>query len=318
MRENKKLLELSGLSISFKYNASRLNIVRNINLSIEKRETIALIGESGSGKSMVGMAILRLLPTIAQTSGKILFEGKDLSELSEEEMEEIRGKEISWIPQNPGNALNPIMKVGNQILEAIEKHLGIGERKAMEIAKDLFQELDLLPPEKRLKEYPFQYSGGMKQRALIALGLALKPKLVIADEPTKGIDRIKLCYLGNLFGKIKKECAMLVITHDLSFAEKIADKVAVMYFGEIVEKSDVTSFFNLQLHPYSKGLMESLPSHGLKPIRGVTPSYMFPPKGCKFHPRCDYRLEVCDKLEPPVISVDEYREVKCWLYARDS
>ncbi|MBC7240003.1 MAG: ABC transporter ATP-binding protein, partial [Chloroflexi bacterium] len=195
----------SGLSISFKYNASRLNIVRNINLSIEKRETIALIGESGSGKSMVGMAILRLLPTIAQTSGKILFEGKDLSELSEEEMEEIRGKEISWIPQNPGNALNPIMKVGNQILEAIEKHLGIGERKAMEIAKDLFQELDLLPPEKRLKEYPFQYSGGMKQRALIALGLALKPKLVIADEPTKGIDRIKLCYLGNLFGKIKKE-----------------------------------------------------------------------------------------------------------------
>lgn len=318
MRENSKLLEVSGLFISFKYNTSRLNIVRNVNLSIQRKETIALIGESGSGKSMVGMAILRLLPTIAQTSGKILFEGKDLNELSEQEMEKIRGKEISWIPQNPGNALNPIMKVGDQILEAIEKHLGTDERKAMKIAEDLFQELDLLPPEKRLKEYPFQYSGGMKQRALIALGLALKPKLVIADEPTKGIDRIKLCYLVNLFEKIKKECAMLVITHDLFLAEKVADKVAVMYFGEIVEKSDVTSFFDLQLHPYSKGLMESLPSHGLKPIRGTTPSYMFPPKGCSFHPRCDYRLEICDKLEPPTVSVDKHREVKCWLYARNS
>jgi len=234
--------------------------------------------------------------------------------LPEEELRKIRGKEIALIPQNPATSLNPVLKVGIQIAEPMEIHLGIDRKTAMQRVVNLLNYFDINPAEKRINEYPHQYSGGMKQRALVAMGTSTKPKLIIADEPTKGVDVTKKLRVVELFRRTKEsnKLSLLIITHDLPFAEKLADRIAVMYCGQIVETCDAKTFFEEPLHPYSKALLDSLPSRGLKPIKGYSPSMVNPPKGCRFHPRCEYATSKCLEEPPPIANGNG---VRCWLYA---
>lgn len=307
------LLSVEDLKVHFILEDMSVKAVDGVSFNVHKDETLALIGESGSGKSVLGMTILRLLPENVRVNGKILFNGSNLLDLSEEGLREIRGKEIAWVPQNPATSLNPVMKVGIQIAEPMEIHLGIDRKSAVHRVVNLLKFFDINPPEKRVNEYPHQYSGGMKQRALVAMGTSTKPKLIIADEPTKGIDMTKKVSIVELFRKIKKnELSLLLITHDLPFAEKLADRIAVMYCGQIVEVCNVKKFFKSPLHPYSKALLNSLPSRGLKPIKGNPPSMVNPPRGCKFHPRCEYMSGRC--LEEPQMFEIDGNLVRCWLY----
>ena len=308
------VLVVKDLQVHFILENTSVKAVDGVSFNVHKGETLALIGESGSGKSVLGMTILRLLPKNVRVNGKILFNESNLLELPEEELRKIRGKEIALIPQNPATSLNPVLKVGIQIAEPMEIHLGIDRKTAMQRVVNLLNYFDINPAEKRINEYPHQYSGGMKQRALVAMGTSTKPKLIIADEPTKGVDVTKKLRVVELFRRTKEsnKLSLLIITHDLPFAEKLADRIAVMYCGQIVETCDAKTFFEEPLHPYSKALLDSLPSRGLKPIKGYSPSMVNPPKGCRFHPRCEYATSKCLEEPPPIANGNG---VRCWLYA---
>lgn len=305
---------VDNLRVHFLLENTTVKAVDGVSLKIYENESLALIGESGSGKSVLGMSILRLLPKNAKISGKIFFNGSNLLELPEEELKKIRGKEIAWIPQSPATSLNPVLKVGIQIAEPMEGHLNMDRKSALKKAIKLLKFFDIQPAEKRVNEYPHQYSGGMKQRALVAMGTSTKPKLIIADEPTKGVDAAKRIKVTEIFEKVKEDdkLSLLIITHDLPFAEKLADRVAVMYCGQVVEICNAKTFFKTPLHPYSKALLDSLPSRGLKPIKGNPPSMINSPKGCRFHPRCEHAMDKCAK-EPPFVEVNG-GHVRCWLY----
>ncbi|RLI74819.1 dipeptide ABC transporter ATP-binding protein DppD [Archaeoglobales archaeon] len=308
------VLVVKDLQVHFILENTSVKAVDGVSFNVHKGETLALIGESGRGKSVLGMTILRLLPKNVRVNGKILFNESNLLELPEEELRKIRGKEIALIPQNPATSLNPVLKVGIQIAEPMEIHLGIDRKTAMQRVVNLLNYFDINPAEKRINEYPHQYSGGMKQRALVAMGTSTKPKLIIADEPTKGVDVTKKLRVVELFRRTKEsnKLSLLIITHDLPFAEKLADRIAVMYCGQIVETCDAKTFFEEPLHPYSKALLDSLPSRGLKPIKGYSPSMVNPPKGCRFHPRCEYATSKCLEEPPPIANGNG---VRCWLYA---
>ncbi len=308
------ILVVKDLQVHFILENTSVKAVDGVSFNVRKGENLALIGESGSGKSVLGMTILRLLPKNVRVNGKILFNGSNLLELPEEELRKIRGKEIALIPQNPATSLNPVLKIGIQIAEPMEVHLGIDKKIAIQKVINLLKFFDINPAEKRVNEYPHQFSGGMRQRALVAMGTSTKPKLIIADEPTKGVDVTKKLRVVELFRRIKEnnKLSLLVITHDLPFAEKLADRIAVMYCGQIVEVREAKTFFEEPLHPYSKALLDSLPSRGLKPIKGYSPSMVNPPQGCRFHPRCEYATSKCLE-EPPLIS-NGNNNVRCWLY----
>ena len=304
------MLKIEDLKVYFETDFGIVRAVDGVSFELQKGEKFTLIGESGSGKSVLAQAILRLLPKNAEISGKIIFDGRDLLKLSEEEMRKIRGREIAWIPQSQ-SSLNPVLTVGFQSAEPMIEHLGLDKLSALSKVAKLFEFLGI--GRGRIKEYPHQFSGGMKQRVLVAMGISTDPKLIIADEPTKGLDSSKRSQIVELFRKIGDK-TMLIITHDLNFAEKLADRIAVMYCGEIVEVSPAEEFFSEPLHPYSKGLLESLPSKGLKPIKGFQPSMIKPPKGCRFRERCEFASEIC-KNEPPLVNLNG-RSVRCWLYDR--
>jgi peptide/nickel transport system ATP-binding protein len=309
------LLRVEDLRVCFILKEGVVRAVDGVSLSLRKGETLTLIGESGSGKSVLGMAILRLLPENAIIEGKILFNGLNLLEMEEEDVTKIRGKEIAWIPQNPATSLNPVMKVGSQIAEPMELHLKLNKKHSFRKTVELLKIFRILPPDVRILQYPHQYSGGMKQRALIAMGTSANPRLIIADEPTKGVDAIRRAQVASVFKKIKKESdeiTFLIITHDLNFAEKLADRVAVMYCGRIIEVAEVRDFFNKPLHPYSIALLNSLPSRGLIPIAGPPPSMIKPPDGCRFRLRCRFASDKCS-VEPPLLE-SERSLVRCWLY----
>ncbi|WP_456472505.1 ABC transporter ATP-binding protein [Methanocaldococcus sp.] len=311
------LLVVKDLRVNFLLDDVKVKAVNGAYISIKKGETLCLIGESGSGKSVLGLSILKLLPENTEISGEILFEGKNLLELSDKEIRKIRGGKISWVPQSPSTSLNPVLKVGYQIAEPILLHLNLSKKEVYEKVISLLDYFGIHPPEKRYHEYPHQYSGGMRQRALVAMGTSTKPKLIIADEPTKGIDILKKVRVIKLFERIKnhyKGISLLLITHDLTLAKKLADKIAVMYCGQVIEISKTEDFFKNPLHPYSKALLDSLPSRGLKPIKGYSPSMINPPKGCKFHPRCEFFSNRC-LTEPPFFNVDG-NLVRCYLYDR--
>ena len=304
------MLELVNLKVHFKTETGVVRAVDNASFEVLEGERFVLIGESGSGKSVLAQAILRLLPKNAEIGGQVIFGGRNLMELSEEEMRKIRGREIAWIPQSQ-TALNPVMNVGFQCAEPLMEHFGMGKSSALARIIRLF---DFLGIGRRADEYPHQFSGGMRQRVLVAMGISADPKLIIADEPTKGLDVMKREQVVGLFRKVDR--TMLIITHDLQFAERLADRVAVMYCGEIVEISPAKDFFSKPLHPYSRGLLDSLPSRGLKPIPGFQPSLMNPPAGCRFGERCPHFSERC-RQKPPLFSVNG-RLVRCWLYERPS
>lgn len=307
------LLKITGLKVYFDSVDGPVKAVDGVNLTIKEGETLALVGETGSGKTVLGLAIERLLPRTARWAGEILYRDKNLLSLSEAAMRSIRGREIAIIMQNPLSSLNPSLTIGEQIAEAIREHRRVGGKEAWAGAELALQRTGL--PAALARQYPHQFSGGMRQRAMIALGLACKPSLLIADEPTKGLDVtvqtqiVRL--LKNLPGDQNAAGSMLLITHDLGVAAELANRVAVMYAGKIVETGGVKEVFNKPGHPYTRGLIAAHPGNGLHPIGGHSPSLIDPPRGCSFHPRCPGVRPLCLQDTPPLAVITETRKVRC-------
>ncbi|MHC1594892.1 MAG: ABC transporter ATP-binding protein [Methanotrichaceae archaeon] len=308
-------LEISNLRVRFPTDDGVVRVTNGVDLDIEEGENLGLIGESGSGKTVLGMAIVRLLPGDAKIEGAIRFNGRDLLSLNEAEMRSIRGREIVMILQNPTNSLNPVLTIGSQIEEAVRLHSELDRECAKKKVVELLEEVGIRSAARRAKEYPHQFSGGMKERAMIAMALASDPSLIIADEPTKGLDVTIKRRVVKLIKEVTKTKSMLFITHDLGSAAEICDRIAVMYAGEILEIAGTEDLLNDPLHPYTKGFLDSLPSRGLKPIPGMGPSLIDLPSGCKFHPRCDRAMELCKREDPPMIQKEDRRQVRCFQYA---
>ena len=318
------LLEVKNLRINFKTYAGLVQAVRGVDFTLAKGETLAIVGESGSGKSVTSNALMRLIPQPAgrYEDGQILFEGKDLLKLSEREMESIRGNEIAMIFQDPMTALNPTMRVGKQIMEVILTHKkGVSKEAAKQRAIELLAEVGIPDPERRFKQYPHEFSGGMRQRVVIAIALAAEPKILIADEPTTALDVTIQAQILELMKKIQEKNgnAIIFITHDLGVVANVADRVAVMYAGQIVEYGSSHDIFYNPKHPYTWGLLGSMPdldsedSEELYTIPGAPPNLINPPLGDAFAPRNPYDLAIDYKAEPPFYEVSPGHYAKTWL-----
>ena len=318
-----KLLEVKDLRISFNTYGGEVQAVRGVSFDLNKGETLAIVGESGSGKSVSTSAVMGLLPksnTIIK-SGEILYKGKDILKLSEKEMEKIRGKEISMVFQDPMSSLNPTMKVGNQIAEGLIKHQGLSKAQAKEKAIELLAKVGIPNPELRVNQYPHQFSGGMRQRVVIAIALACNPEIIIADEPTTALDVTIQAQILELMKEMQKETgsSIIFITHDLGVVANVADRVAVMYAGKIVEVGTVDDIFYNPKHPYTWGLLGSMPTldddetEELYTIPGTPPDLTNPPKGDAFAPRNKYALEIDTLYEPPMFKVSDTHYAATWL-----
>lgn len=318
------LLEVKNLRINFKTYAGLVQAVRGVDFTLAKGETLAIVGESGSGKSVTSNALMRLIPQPAgrYEDGQILFEGKDLLKLSEREMESIRGNEIAMIFQDPMTALNPTMRVGKQIMEVSLTHKkGVSKEAAKQRAIELLAEVGIPDPERRFKQYPHEFSGGMRQRVVIAIALAAEPKILIADEPTTALDVTIQAQILELMKKIQEKNgnAIIFITHDLGVVANVADRVAVMYAGQIVEYGSSHDIFYNPKHPYTWGLLGSMPdldsedSEELYTIPGAPPNLINPPAGDAFAPRNPYALAIDYKAEPPFYEVSPGHYAKTWL-----
>lgn len=311
------LLRVSDLHVTFDLGNSSVKAVDRVDLEIHKSETLGLIGESGSGKSILGLSILKLLPPNGKLNGKVWFGDTNLANSLEEDIRKIRGREIAWIPQDPSTSFNPVLKIGFQIAEPMVLHMSLSKMQAQQKVIELLQFFDIQPAKDRAEEHPHQYSAGMRQRALVAMGTSTRPKLLIADEPTKGVDNFRKNQVASVFRRIKHEnggLSILLITHDLPFAQALCDRIAVMYCGQIMEIGSAKMFFAAPLHPYGEALLESLPARGMKNIHGEIPSMINPPAGCRFHPRCKYVQARCRDAEPPLSKVNGSM-VRCWRYA---
>ena len=316
------LLKIEDLSTFFHTEENIVQSVRNVDLTIHKGETLALVGESGCGKSVTALSVMRLVPIPPGRfeSGRILFKGKDILQASEVEMQGIRGNEISMIFQEPMTSLNPIFTVGDQIMEAIRLHQNKTEAQARELALKVLRQVAIPSPENRIDQYPHELSGGMKQRVMIAMAIVCQPALLIADEPTTALDVTIQAQILDLLDRLRKETHMsiLLITHNLGIVAQYADRVAVMYSGKVVELAPVEELFASPAHPYTRGLLNSLPKDGakLETIPGTVPHPAYLPKGCAFHPRCAEKLDQCTKMIPPLESIDgkNPHETACWLY----
>ncbi|MGC8599154.1 MAG: ABC transporter ATP-binding protein [Thermoplasmata archaeon] len=321
------LLSVQDLTIHYKVSSGWVKAVENASIDLDSGETLGLVGESGSGKTTLAYAITQLLPKNAYVKGgRIFFQGKDLLKISlkedgtldifNEEIRKIRWKEISMIFQAALNAFNPVYKVGDQIVEAIMAHKDIEYEQARKEVEKLYEFVGI--PKDRIDNYPHEYSGGMKQRAMIAMALALRPKLVLADEPTTALDVITQDRILLEIQKLQKETgiSMILITHDVSVVAEISNKVAVMYAGKIVEKGGTVEVFKHYAHPYTEGFMASFPTivgekRRLASIPGSPPDLVNPPKGCRFHPRCPYAKDICMEQEPPMIEISPGHFTAC-------
>jgi peptide/nickel transport system ATP-binding protein len=319
------LLQIEGLSVSFETPLGRVKAAQDVCFDLREGETLALVGETGCGKSVVASAIMKLLPHNASVQGRAVFAGRDLLALGEKEMARIRGSEIAIVFQNPSLALNPIMRVGEQIAEMLQVHKGISRTRSLQMAEDMLSRLGLVKKE-TARMYPFQFSGGMNQRVMIATSMILSPRIIIADEPSKGLDGVLAGEVMVEMARIKDQvgASLLLITHDLLLARDISDRMAVMYCGEIVEIGKSLEVFSEPLHPYTTALLSCLPEKGFQPIPGSSPSMIEPPAGCKFHPRCPQKQDKCMR-RPEMVqgeSSGEFsganestgRGVRCWLY----
>ncbi len=289
--------------------------VDNVSFDHIGGETLALMGETGCGKSVIANAIMRLLPGNAVVEGEILFKETDLLKADEDRLNAIRGKDIAIVFQNPSLALNPIHKIGEQIAEPLLVHTGMHKKQALAVAQGLLDQLGFDKLERNMAAYPFQFSGGMNQRAIIAASMVLSPSILIADEPTKGLDyTLRDDVMQELFTiKTQNSSSLLLITHDFDLSRRVADRTAIMYGGEILETAPTTSFFHEPLHPYSQALLQSLPENGFHPIPGPPVAMTDQPAGCKFHPRCPNKQARCSEEKPPSIMLDN-REIQCFLY----
>jgi peptide/nickel transport system ATP-binding protein len=319
--EPKPLLQIKGLKTYFYTEDGVVQAINGVDFSIMPGEVMGLVGESGSGKSVTSLSIMRLLPASGKiVAGEIWFGGEDLTKLSEKRMLEIRGNEISMIFQQPTSCLNPVFRIGDQIAEAILAHSQVTKEEAMRQAIEMLRIVGIPDPEKRARAYPHEISGGQAQRVMIAMALATKPKLLIADEPTTALDVTIQAQILDLMRELRRETgtSILLITHDMGIIAEMCDKVAVMYAGQIVEYTDVYSLFDEPLHPYAEGLLAAIPVLGvvqehLAVIPGSVPNLIDLPPGCKFAPRCPYAKEICTQQEPRLVEVRPGHWARCFM-----
>jgi peptide/nickel transport system ATP-binding protein len=322
-----RLLDIKNLRTYFFTHEGVVKAVDDISLSVDSGEMVGIVGESGCGKSVLARSILRLIPDPPGriVDGRISFAGNSLLDFSEKEMQQIRGNEISMIFQEPMTSLNPVYTVGNQVAEVFRKHQKISKREALERSIEMLGMVGIPSPESRVKEYPFQMSGGMRQRIVIAMALACRPKLILADEPTTALDVTIQAQILSLINNLERELgtSMILITHDLGVIAEVVARVIVMYAGKLVEQALVDDLFNHPLHPYTQGLMWSMPSlaenqnkdtEPLKEIPGIVPDLGHLPAGCYFSPRCHKKMEICRHEEPILVENLPGHWVKCWLY----
>jgi oligopeptide transport system ATP-binding protein len=318
------ILEVKDLRISFSTYAGEVQAVRGVTFDLRRGETLAIVGESGSGKSVTAKSIMRLNPT-ANTivrGGEILFGQEDLLKLGEKQMQNIRGPKIAMVFQDPMTSLDPTMKIGRQITESLKKHLGMSGREANERAVELLTLVGIPNAEERIKQYPHQFSGGMRQRVVIAIALACEPQILIADEPTTALDVTIQAQILNLLQELQEKIgtSVILITHDLGVVASVADRIAVMYAGKIVETGTVRETFYDPQMPYTWGLLASIPlpnadrSRDLIPIPGSPPDMSDPPKGCPFTARCPYAMRVCSTEFPEYTTFSAEHKAACWLH----
>ena len=321
---NEKILEVKNLDVNFFTEEGRLPAIDNLSFSVKSGETLGVVGESGCGKSMSALAIMRLLSSPGKiTNGEIIFKGKDLTKLSENEMRKIRGNDIAMIFQEPMTSLNPVITVGKQIIEVIRTHnKDISKKEAREKAIEMLKLVKIPLPEKRANEYPHQLSGGMRQRVMIAIALACNPELLICDEPTTALDVTIQAQILRLINNLKKQSnsSVIMITHDMGVISQMSDNVVVMYAGEVVEYTSTRELFRNQFHPYTAGLINSIPKlneeqEELEVIDGMVPLLSELPKGCLFNTRCKYAKDICREKRPDLIEFENNHKVRCWQYS---
>ncbi|WP_067926425.1 ABC transporter ATP-binding protein [Alicyclobacillus shizuokensis] len=316
------ILEVENLNIQFRLDEKYYTAVQDVSFSIREGETLGLVGESGCGKSVTSLSIMRLLQPPTQISGQIRYQGKNLLDLPEKQMRSIRGNEISMIFQEPMTSLNPVHRIGTQISESLILHKDLSGKQARQETIRLLQSVGIPRPEQIVDEFPHQLSGGMRQRVMIAIAMACKPQLLIADEPTTALDVTIQAQILDLMRKVAREnrTSILLITHDLGVVAEMCDRVAVMYAGRIVEEGPVRQIFRNPQHPYTQGLLASLPKVDgprtrLQPIEGNVPSLKNMPQGCRFAPRCRRAMDVCRQRDADFHLVEDAHRVRCWLHA---
>lgn len=318
------ILEVNNLQVSFKTFFGEVEAVRGISFTVPKSQTVAIVGESGCGKSVTANSIMKLLPDppAFYKGGEILFKGENLIPKTEKEMEDYRGNKISMVFQDPMTSLNPTMKVGKQIVEGILKHEDISKEEAKQKAIEILDLVSVPEPEKRINQYPHEFSGGMRQRVMIAIAMVLHPELMIADEPTTALDVTVQAQILELMKKLQDELGMsiILITHDLGVVADMSNKVEVMYAGQILEEGSTDEIFYNTKHPYTKKLLASVPridmnkTDKLHAIKGTPPDLYIPPKGCPFYERCDEAMKICKEHMPEVTEHGEGHFCRCWLY----
>lgn len=322
-KANKKLLDVRNLSTHFFTRKGEVFAVDNVSISINKGDIVGIVGESGSGKSMTSLSIMQLVPHSGKiVEGEILFEGKNLLDYTDKQMSLIRGNDISMIFQEPMTSLNPVYTVGQQVKEALLIHnSNIKNEEAKKAVLEMFNMVGIGDAEKRYNCYPHQLSGGLRQRIMIAMALICKPRLLIADEPTTALDVTIEAQILRLLANLrdKTDTSIIMITHNLGVVAEICDYVYVMYGGKIVEQSEVFELYDSPKHPYTKGLLKSMPgrdesSNRLYSIKGMVPDMSCPPQGCRFNPRCNEAMEICKEKEPPLVKINDKCSVNCWKY----
>ncbi len=316
-----KLLEINNLSVSFFTPAGEVRAVNDISYTLNKGEIIGVVGESGSGKSVTASTVMGLIENPGRvTGGSVIFDGSDITKMNKKQIRSLRGKEISMIFQDPMTSLNPVYTIGSQIKEAIKLYYGKTGKEADKMAVDLLKLVSINEPERRIKQYPHEFSGGMRQRVMIAMALAGNPKMLIADEPTTALDVTIQAQILEIIKELKQKINMsvMMITHDLGIVADIADKVVVMYGGKIVEAAPCEDIFRHPSHPYTVGLLNSIPkldsSEPLIPIEGTPIDLLNPPEGCPFAQRCNKCMKVCLSHMPPYTVISEGHRSACWLH----
>lgn len=318
------ILDVKNLVTKFKTASGEVSAVRGISFSLDRKETLCIVGESGCGKSITALSIMGLLASNARSEGAIEFNGKNLLDLKQEEKRKIRGNEISMIFQEPMTALNPTFTIGYQLREPLMIHRNLSKKAANQKGIELLTQVGIPLPEKRMNQYPHELSGGMRQRVMIAIALACNPQLLIADEPTTALDVTIQAQILDLLNDLKEEfeTSVIMITHDMGVVAEVADRVIVMYAGEIIEEGDVETIFNDPQHPYTKGLLSSVPNvddphFELNPIPGTLPNLNEKISGCRFHPRCPHAMEKCKASSPERFERTNSHAVRCWLQEVD-